>query len=58
MVTVFNEWIETFNLSPPDLPSGGDVAHLSNNVSQKRESSSAVLKNSVMDSFFKCCSIA
>lgn len=38
MVTVFNEWIETFNLSPPDLPSGGDVAHLTNKVSQQRDS--------------------
>lgn len=50
MVTVFNKWIETLNWSP-DLPSGGDVAHLTNKVSQKHDCSSAVLKNSIINSF-------
>lgn len=41
------------------MPSGGDVAHLTNKVSQKHDSSSAVLINSVMDSFFNMlqCSV-
>ncbi len=33
------------------MPSGSDVAHLTNKVSQKHDGSSAVLKNSIMYSF-------